>query len=404
MKYLVLALCAACLVYPNDVFACHPVLKCVESSGTKYIAYFGFEGGESNLPIGKNNKFSGASGCSSGGQNCGQGTHFLNNGPYEADLFGSDSIAFGQSLLPVTFSSSVTWTLSGKSVSATKTSKACQTPTNTPTSTATPTKTNTATATATRTATNTPTPTATYTRTHTATPSATPSRTATPMPTITATPILTFTSTSTPVQTATFTATFTSTPEASMTPSVPTTTPTSTATTNIEILDCAGVPGGQSVIDCCGVCGGDGTSCPELCKEINNAPVKKKFRREVRSLTDSILKRIAQELKCNKSGIDAKKRKIEALFLRRQIDSFLAGFEDHIKLCSTPYCVKTSYTELTSEIEFSIKRLVKVDKLSQRAAIKACCKKGSCGGGKVGPNRKSELNKIIGQLPAEKCD
>jgi hypothetical protein len=113
MKTAVLTLLAVILGALSFVWACHPVLKCVEPAEGGYRAYFGFEGGEDRLPIGSNNKFTGGIGCVSSGKDCGQGSQFKNNGPFEADLFGPDSIVVGKSRLPVQFLTSVTWTLSG---------------------------------------------------------------------------------------------------------------------------------------------------------------------------------------------------------------------------------------------------------------------------------------------------
>ena len=120
MKKCWVYLCLFIIFYfPALCWACHPVLKCVEIKPTGNTAFFAFEGGESYIAIGSRNKFVGASGCTSSGQNCGQGTRFDSNGPNEFDKFGPDSVVSGQSLLPVTFVTSVTWTLSGGSSTAT---------------------------------------------------------------------------------------------------------------------------------------------------------------------------------------------------------------------------------------------------------------------------------------------
>lgn len=474
------------LFAPSTAWACHPVLRCVEIKESGNIAYFAFEGGESSIAIGTKNKFTGAIGCASAGKDCGQGTHFDNNGAYEADKFGVDSVVAGQTLLPVSFTASVTWVLSNSSASATTSSTRCSTPTptrtatrtathtvtSTPTQTATPTvtRTHTSTPTATRTATPTstftftPQPTATHTvtATRTATPSATATRTSTPTETSTPTHTPTFqpTSTNTPLPTATNTATptFTFTPQPTATPTntatrtmtatpTRTSTPTATSTSphtptaqptlthtpeptatgtatpivspthtpqlsptpigtpNIEIFDCNGVLGGTAVYDCCGVCGGDGTSCPQLCQEIDNKGVKTKIRTAVKKITADTLKRIGRELQCNRKSRSAKLRRVETTELRRQITYMLEGIDDQIKLCDTPFCSKSSYKELNAEIQTSLQRMVSLNKVSQRQGIKACCQGARCAGGKVKDvNWRNTFSRAVDDLPETRCD
>jgi hypothetical protein len=181
---------------------------------------------------------------------------------------------------------------------------------------------------------------------------------------------------------------------------------TATPVINTQIADCAGVPGGNAEVDCCGVCGGDGTTCPELCKEINNKPVKNKIRREVQRVTNATLKRITQETKCSKASGTTKKRKIETLSLRREVRILLEGLEDTIKLCDTPFCKRTSLTELQIEIDTKVRSLVRMDKLSQRLAIKVCCKRSkTCGSGKsTGVRGDNKFTQFLSELPDEKCD
>lgn len=164
------------------------------------------------------------------------------------------------------------------------------------------------------------------------------------------------------------------------------------------------MPGGTSVVDCCGVCGGDGTSCPELCKTIDNTEAKKKLRREVQQLTESIKKRVSQELICDKKSKTAKKRRTEAVNIARQIKTLLGGYDNTIKLCETAFCTKSSYVELSTDIQNNSSKLLKLEKLSQRATIKACCKRGSCGMGRAGPKHGQTIKDIIGSLPEQRCD
>jgi hypothetical protein len=547
MKKCWVSLCLFNILFlPTLSWACHPVLKCVEIKPEGNTAYFAFEGGESSLAIGIKNKFVGALGCSASGQNCGQGTRFDNNGPNESDKFGPDSIVAGQSILPVSFISSVTWTLSSRSATATTLSKSCAsltpTPSATPTRTATFTATRTSTPTATRTATRTPTRTATATATRTVTftptsratatptrsaiptftttpratasptvtetqqstatftpspiatstatetatsiatatathtvtssptstmtPSPSPTETSTAIPTETFTavptatetiqstatftpsPIATSTATETATPTATFTAahTVTSSPTSTATPSpspteisttAPTATPIATATVlstvtpqatetpqatptasetpiltpeptetpGLGTLDCMGVPGGISVIDCCGVCGGDGTSCPQLCQQIDNKPTKKKISVTVNRITQDTLKRISRELECNRKSSDARQRRIEVSELRKQVKYLLIGIEDTIKLCDTPFCTKSSYKELNAEVLSKLYRMVTLNKVTQRQGIKACCRGASCSGGKVkGPNWRVNFTSAVDRLPEVRCD
>lgn len=474
------------LLVPSTSWACHPVLRCVEIKESGNTAYFAFEGGESTIAIGTKNKFSGALGCASSGKDCGQGTHFDNNAGNEADKFGSDSIVAGQTLLPVSFTTSVTWTLNNTSVSATTSSTRCPTPTSTPTPSPTRTSTPTVTPTPTRTATATATATATYTSTHTATPTftftpqptathtVTSTHTATPSPTVTrtstptvtatatSTPTLTATSTNTPAPTATSTATstptFTYTPQPTATHTVtatrtatatatstpthtqtatpthtPTVEPTSTSTPtptatstetpvitptqtpaqtptpqttpDIEIFDCNGVLGGTAVYDCCGVCGGDGTSCPQLCQEIDNQNVKKKIRIAVKKISNDTIKRIGRELQCDRKSRGAKQRRQEATELRRQLTYMLEGIEDHIKLCDTPFCSKSSYKELNAEIETTLQRMVSLNKVSQRQGIKACCHGSRCNSGTAKDvNWRTTFSRAVDDLPETRCD
>lgn len=176
-------------------------------------------------------------------------------------------------------------------------------------------------------------------------------------------------------------------------------------TPEIVISDCNGIPGGKSVIDCCGVCGGDGTSCPELCQEIDNAAVKKKIRSEAKRVIDDTLRRISRELQCQRKSKAAKRRKIETLEMKRQIRFLVSGIEDHVKLCSTSFCLKSSYAELNSEIESTLQKIVTVNKLSQRQAKKACCRNGVCAGSGVsGPNRRAAFSTLVSELPEQRCD
>jgi hypothetical protein len=179
---------------------------------------------------------------------------------------------------------------------------------------------------------------------------------------------------------------------------------TSTPSINKQKYDCAGVPGGTAEVDCCGVCGGDGSSCPEVCKEVNNVPVKRKIRREVQRVTNATLTRIIQELKCSKAGSSSKARKIETLSLRREIRSLLEGVEDSIKICDTVFCKKISLTELRTQIDTKVKSIVRIDKDSQRMAIKACCKrKAACSQRKQTRDHSNrKLRRILSQLPDEK--
>lgn len=95
---------------------------------------------------------------------------------------------------------------------------------------------------------------------------------------------------------------------------------------------------------------------------------------------------------------------MDTLSLKRQIQTLIGGYDDYIKLCDTPFCQKSSYVELSKDLELSVKKLVKIDKLSQRGAINACCAGGSCGAGRPGPKLGSKMKTIIGDLPEQKCD
>ncbi len=99
-------------------------------------------------------------------------------------------------------------------------------------------------------------------------------------------------------------------------------------------------------------------------------------------------------------------RRIETLSLRREISSLLEGIEDSIKVCKTSFCKKTSLTELRTEITTKVKSLVRIDTISQRMAIKACCKrKGVCGQKKhTRDHGDSKFKQLLSKLPDEKCD
>lgn len=414
---------ALALSFSSASWACHPILKCVQPNGNGTLtAYFGFAGGEDYLPIGANNRFTGASGCTNSGQNCGQGTSFKDLGTSAPDTFASDSIVAGQEFLPVIFTTSVTWRLSTSSATATSASTPCSalTPTVTPSPTATRTKTATPSPTATRTPTAVSTATATPTSaspTATATKTAGPTLTARPSPTNTAThtpsSIATFTPPPPPVSTATIVPTESPTVQPSQTPGSDATptpvpqgqiTPPAEVTPDIRIFDCNGVAGGTAVIDCCGVCGGDGTSCPELCKQVDNTKLKTTIRRKVKRTIDSILQRISTETKCSRANKSTRIRRTETLMLKLQLTTLLEAIETRYKLCDTPFCEKASFAPLNTDISVAVKRLVQLDKLSQRKALKACCRGRSCGVPTGGKQRSDRVTDLLDKLPPEKCE
>jgi len=147
------------------------------------------------------------------------------------------------------------------------------------------------------------------------------------------------------------------------------------------------------------VCGGDGLSCPELCKEIDNGPAKKLIRREAKRMVVSTLNRIKRELQCDRKSPSARARVTELRAKRKQLEELLSIISETVKLCDTPFCQKTSFAELHTEIESTLKRIVRIDKLSQRAALRAC------GGGGTGtPSRKRKFKQYISELPIEQCD
>jgi hypothetical protein len=230
------------------------------------------------------------------------------------------------------------------------------------------------------------------------TPSPNPTGISTTAPT--ATPIATATVLSTVTPQATETPQ--STPTASETPVL---TPEPTEIPGLGTLDCMGVPGGISVVDCCGVCGGDGTSCPQLCQQIDNKPTKKKISLTVNRITQDTLKRISRELECNRKSADARQRRIEVSELRKQVKYLLIGIEDTIKLCDTPFCTKSSYKELNTEVLNKLYRMVTLNKVTQRQGMKACCRGARCSDGKAkGPNWRVNFTNAVDQLPEVRCD
>lgn len=375
------------IIAPHIAFASHPVVKCVQKNDDGYIAYFGFEGRDSHLPIGIKNRFFGALNCATWGQDCGQGTKFVNNGPYESDRFGSDSLAKGQDRLAVAFSSSVTWLLSNSSVTATVDSTPCITPTLSPN----PTAISTATSTPTATATFTPLPTVTSTTV----PTAVPHNTSTPIP------LPTFFATIAPLQPSPVPSN-TASPTKTSDP-----TPSATPTRSAEgASDCKGILGGTAKLDCCSVCGGDGTTCPELWSTIDNRPLKKVITRRVRRSVSSIRRNISQEIKCNRRSKTAVQRRAETSELKAKIGKLLDVYLDTMRVCNSSFCQKTSYQEVNLEIRTAVRRLTSLDKISQRFRTKVCCVKlRQCGVQvKKKSKRKDTITKVLDALPPERCD
>lgn len=139
-------------------------------------------------------------------------------------------------------------------------------------------------------------------------------------------------------------------------------------------LDCAGVPNGGALVDCCGVCKGDGTSCLDKCKFYDLKSIKKKARRFMNVLHQSVRTYSTQELRCSK-GKSARARVRLALarkIVERNTSTINTTITDTIKVCDTVFCTKQSLTSIRKSLRVNIKTLYNLSREAQYAAGKSC--------------------------------
>jgi hypothetical protein len=139
-------------------------------------------------------------------------------------------------------------------------------------------------------------------------------------------------------------------------------------------LDCAGIPNGGSTVDCCGICGGDGSTCLSQCKFYDLKSKKKNIVNNMQTLLNSILKYSKGEMKCNPSmAKDAKKRiELAKKLFGNNKNSVATFISDHVKLCDTVFCSKTSLVSVLSSINGNVRKLYNLSRDSQYAAGRAC--------------------------------
>lgn len=173
-------------------------------------------------------------------------------------------------------------------------------------------------------------------------------------------------------------------------------------------LDCAGIPNGGTNIDCCGVCGGDGTTCLDRCKVYQLKQKKRLIIRNARRLLQSVIKYSRGQAQCDSKAESAAATRIEqAKAIFEITSSTLLLLNDSVKMCNTPFCIKTSLEGINSSIAANIRRLYQLSRRAQYSAGRACNAPRSFGttasnSGGVGGYFGSAISTIT-KLPAQRC-